>query len=105
MSSVSGPSGYVLVQASGASLRDAQVQLGHSKMSTRLEVYTLPIPAHLRKTVQNLSRRVTSSSHPRKTELPVFGSNSEPVPEMYANHFRWREAKHEQFPSWGHPGQ
>jgi len=49
-----------LLQASGASLRDAQVQLGHSKMSTTLELYTLPIPAHLREAVENLSHLVTN---------------------------------------------
>jgi site-specific recombinase XerD len=37
-----------LLQASGASLKDAQAQLGYSKMSTTLEIYTLPIPGHLR---------------------------------------------------------
>ncbi len=60
-----------LLQAAGASLRDAQAQLGHSRMSTTLEVwelqwwedyleedgsYTLPIPEHLRLAVENLSR-------------------------------------------------
>ena len=44
-----------LFQFAGGSLRDAQAQLGHSKMSTTLEIYTLPIPAqqtgHSRKTV------------------------------------------------------
>jgi hypothetical protein len=49
-----------LLQASGASLKDAQAQLGHSKMSTTLEIYTLPIPGHLRETVENLSRLVTN---------------------------------------------
>jgi integrase len=44
----------------GASLRDAQAQLGHSKMSTTLEIYTLPTPAHLREAVENLSQLVTN---------------------------------------------
>lgn len=49
-----------LLQASGGSLKDAQFQLGHSRMSTTLEVYTLPIPAHLRLAVENLSQLVTN---------------------------------------------
>ena len=49
-----------LLQAAGASLRDAQVQLGHGKMSTTLELYTVPIPAHLREAVENLSQLVTN---------------------------------------------
>src|SRR5713101_6282415 len=35
-----------LLQHAGGSLRDAQAQLGHSKLSTTLEIYTIPIPAH-----------------------------------------------------------
>jgi hypothetical protein len=34
-------------------------------MSTTLEVYTIPIPAHLREAVENLSRLVTNGD-----ELP-----------------------------------
>lgn len=49
-----------LLQVAGASLKDAQAQLGHSKMSTTLEVYTIPIPDHLREAVENLSRLVTN---------------------------------------------
>jgi integrase len=49
-----------LLQVAGASLRDTQAQLGHTKMSTTLEVYTLPIPAHLREAVENLSQLVTN---------------------------------------------
>jgi integrase len=44
-----------LFQVAGGSLRDAQAQLGHSKMSTTLEVYTLPIPEQQRATVEKLS--------------------------------------------------
>ena len=49
-----------LLQTAGPSLRDTQAQLGHSRMSTTLEVYTLPIPAHLRLAVENLSQLVTN---------------------------------------------
>jgi integrase len=49
-----------LLQVAGASLRDTQAQLGHSKMSTTLEIYTLPTPAHLRQAVENLSQLVTN---------------------------------------------
>jgi integrase len=44
-----------LFQVVGGSLRDAQAQLGHSKMSTTLEIYTLPIPEQQRVTVEKLS--------------------------------------------------
>jgi integrase len=49
-----------LLQVAGASLKDAQAQLGHSKMSTTLDVYTVPIPAHLRVAVENLSQLATN---------------------------------------------
>jgi len=35
----------------------------------------------------------------------LFGTDSEPVPEMYANYFRWLETDDEYFPYWGSPGQ
>ena len=49
-----------LLQAAGGSLKDAQAQMGHSKLSTTFEIYTLPIPAHQREAVENLSRMVTN---------------------------------------------
>jgi integrase len=54
-----------LLQLAGGSLKDAQAQLGHSKLSTTLEIYTVPLPSHQREAVENLSRMVTSSD-----ELP-----------------------------------
>jgi len=47
-----------LLQAAGGSLKDAQAQLGHAKLSTTLEIYTVPIPAHQRAAVENLARLV-----------------------------------------------
>jgi integrase len=64
-----------LFQVVGGSLRDAQAQLGHSKMSTTLEHYTLPIPAHQRAVVEKLSRLVTNGD-----ELPKFAGD---VPEPF----------------------
>ena len=49
-----------LLQAAGGSLKDAQAQLGHTKLSTTLEIYTVPIPAHQRAAVENLARLVTN---------------------------------------------
>ncbi len=63
-----------LLQAAGASLRDTQAQLGHSRMSTTLEVYTIPIPAHLRLAVENLSQLVTDGDE--------FDQSDEKVPAV-----------------------
>ena len=49
-----------LLQLAGGTLKDAQAQLGHTKLSTTLEVYTLPVPNHQREAVENLARMVTN---------------------------------------------
>jgi integrase len=49
-----------LLQLAGGSLKDAQAQLGHFRLSTTLEIYTIPLPAHRREAVANLSQLVTS---------------------------------------------
>jgi len=59
-----------LLQHAGATLREAQAQLGHSKMSTTLEIYTISIPAAQRKAVENLSDLVTNGD-----ELAKLGEN------------------------------
>jgi len=35
----------------------------------------------------------------------MFGTDSEPIPEMYRNYFRWLETEDEYFEYWGYPGQ
>ena len=63
-----------LFQVAGGSLRDAQAQLGHSKMSTTLEIYTLPIPEQQRVTVEKLSVLMASDGrndqNPEELPLP-----------------------------------
>jgi integrase len=49
-----------LLQHAGATLKEAQAQLGHSKMSTTLEIYTISIPQAQRQAVENLSVLVTN---------------------------------------------
>ena len=61
-----------LLQAAGGSLKDAQAQLGHTQLSTTFEIYTLPIPAHQREAVENLSRMVTNGDE--------FAQNAEDLP-------------------------
>ena len=45
-----------MLQAAGGSIKDAQAQLGHTKLSTTLEIYTFPLPDHQREAVENLAR-------------------------------------------------
>ena len=54
-----------LLQTVGGSLKDAQSQMGHSKLSTTFEIYTVPLPEHQREAVENLARLVTNGD-----ELP-----------------------------------
>jgi integrase len=49
-----------LLQQAGATLKEAPAQLGHTKMSTTLELYTISIPAAQREAVENLSDLVTN---------------------------------------------
>jgi integrase len=59
-----------LLQHAGATLKEAQAQMGHAKMSTTLEIYTILIPEAQRKAVENLSDLVTNGD-----ELAKLGGN------------------------------
>jgi integrase len=62
-----------LLQAAGGSLKDASAQLGHSKLSTTHEIYTLPLPAHQRAAVEKLAQLVTNGDELEQSAvgLPV----------------------------------
>jgi integrase len=63
-----------LLQFVGGSLKDAQAQLGHSKLSTTLDFYTFSLPAHQRAAVEKLGELLTNvdeSQKPGKT-LPML---------------------------------
>lgn len=55
-----------LLQHCGGSLKDAQAQLGHTKLSTTLEIYTLPVPDHQRQAVEKLAELVTNGDELRQ---------------------------------------
>jgi integrase len=63
-----------LLQHAGVTLREAQAQLGHTKMSTTLEIYTVSIPQAQRRAVENLSRMVTNGGELVKVgeKLPML---------------------------------
>jgi hypothetical protein len=54
------------------SLKDAQEQLGDTKMSTALEIYIRPIPAHQRAALEHLPQLLTNGDelHQFRGELP-----------------------------------
>ncbi len=49
-----------LLSQSGASMKDAQAQLGHAHISTTMDIYTQPTPAHQRTAVDRLAQLVTN---------------------------------------------
>jgi hypothetical protein len=70
----------------GRFIAGAQAQLGHSKMSTTLEIYTLPIPEQQRATIEKLSvlmandgRKCQNSGswHQKPEELPLASQQNE----------------------------
>ncbi len=64
-----------LLQLAGGSAKDAQAQLGHAQISTTLGIYTIPVPAHQRAAVEQLSLLVTNGDE--------LGSNTEsPIREV-----------------------
>ena len=50
-----------LFQQSGGSLREAQAQMGHTKLSTTLEIYTIPLPTQQRAAVEKLSESLLTN--------------------------------------------
>jgi integrase len=62
-----------LLQHAGATLKEAQAQMGHSKMSTTLEICTISIPQAQRKAVENLAQLVTNGDELGQAgkELPL----------------------------------
>lgn len=55
-----------MLQMAGGTLKDAQAQLGHTKLSTTLEIYTFPVPEHQRMAVENLAQMVTNGDESDK---------------------------------------
>jgi len=49
-------------------------------------------------------RRAAKFFHDNQDRI-LFGTDSEPVEEMYRNYFRWLETEDDYFDYWGYPGQ
>jgi integrase len=63
-----------LLQHAGGSMKDAQAQLGHSKLSTTLDFYTFSVPAHQRAAVEKLAELLTNVGELPQSEkrLPML---------------------------------
>jgi integrase len=62
-----------LLSQSGASPKDAQAQLGHAHISTTMDIYTQPTPAHQREAVEKMSQLVTNDD-----ELAILAKMQNP---------------------------
>jgi len=62
-----------LLSQSGASPKDAQAQLGHAHISTTMDIYTQPTPAHQREAVEKMSQLVTNGD-----ELAIWPKMTKP---------------------------
>jgi integrase len=65
-----------LLQLAGGSAKDAQAQLGHSQITTTLGIYTIPIPAHQRESVEKLSQMVTNGDELGKVRKVEIGKST-----------------------------
>ncbi|MBS1801485.1 MAG: site-specific integrase [Acidobacteria bacterium] len=62
-----------LLSQSGASPKDAQAQLGHAHISTTMDIYTQPTPAHQRQAVEAMAQLVTNGD-----ELAIWPEMANP---------------------------
>ena len=62
-----------LLSESGASPKDAQAQLGHSNISTTMDIYTQPTPTHQREAVEKMAQLVTNGD-----ELAIWPKQRNP---------------------------
>jgi integrase len=66
-------------QAAGGSLREAQAQMGHTKLSTTLEIYTIPLPTQQRAAVEKLSEILLTNVDEREGNLERLAMPTEQI--------------------------
>jgi hypothetical protein len=63
----------------GGSLREAQAQMGHTKLSTTLEIYTIPLPAQQRAAVEKLAEVLLTNVDELEGNLELLGLPAEQI--------------------------